>query len=87
MDALNEKCGKFARFYDYLIAACLLTLGVLYSILELTKDGKPTSDYILVIYYFFFGVFMIGVGLRYEKIIVNFGFLESIILKSVFYIL
>ena len=87
MDALNEKCGKVARFYDYIIAACLLTLGLLYSILVLTKGGKPTSDYILVIYYFFFGVFMIGVGLRYEKIIVNFGFLESIILKSVFYIL
>ena len=87
MDALNEKCGKVARFYDYIIAACLLTLGLLYSILVLTKGGKPTSDYILVIYYFFFGVFMIGVGLRYEKIILNFGFLESIILKSVFYIL
>ena len=87
MDALNEKCGKIARFYDFIIAACLFTLGVLYCILVLSKGGKPTSDYILVIYYYFFGLFMIGVGLRYEKIIVNFGFLESIALKSIFYIL
>ena len=87
MDALNEKCGKIARFYDFIIAACLLTLGVLYCIFVLTLPERPTSDYILVIYYYFFGLFMIGVGLRYEKIIVNFGFLESIALKSIFYIL
>lgn len=87
---MTHKCDTVARFFDFIIAGGFGTLAVLYIILRMpnsTHGDNTISDYVLVGYYIFFTLFMIGCSLRLEIIYKNCGFLDNVLLKSIFYIL
>lgn len=83
---MTHKCDGLARFFDFIFVGGFGTLAVLYLILRISKDHS-IADYCLVGYYIFFTLFMLGVVFRMDIIIKNFGFLDNVLLKSVFYVL
>jgi hypothetical protein len=85
---MTHKCDGIARVFDFVFVGGFATLAVLYIILRMIP-GKDTStaDFVLVGYYIFFSLFMLFAVLRNETLIRNCGFLDNVLLKSVFYIL
>lgn len=85
---MTHKCDAIARFFDFIFVGGFATLAVLYIILRIIS-GKDTSlaDYVLVGYYCFFTAFMLGVVFRMPVIFNNCGFLNNVLLKSLFYVL
>ena len=59
-------------------------------ILSINPDNKSKiglADYVLVGYWIFFSLFMLGVVLRLEVMLLNFGFIDHVLYKSLFYVL
>ena len=83
----THKCDGVARYFDAVFAIGFASLAVLYLIWILDKGGSTLTDYVLIGYYAFFSAFMFGCMFRLEVIFLNFGFLNNVLLKSVFYIL
>jgi hypothetical protein len=85
-----HKCDKVAQFFDFIFAGGFAALAVMYIILRMPNGGKgehSMSDIVLVGYYIFFALFMLGCSLRLEIIFLNCGFLNNVLLKSIFYAL
>ena len=91
MENAANKCGALARFFDFIFVAGFAVLAVFYCILWLpNKDDKHKlgiADYVLLGYWIFFALFMLGVVLRLEVMLLNFGFIDHVLYKSLFYIL
>ncbi len=85
---MAHKCDGLARVFDFVFVGGFATLAVLYILLRMIP-GKDTStgDFVLVGYYIFFALFMTAVVLRNETLMMNCGFLDHLLLKSVFYVL
>ena len=83
---MAHKFDSIARFFDFIFAGGLATLAVLYIILWIPHKGSSLDDWILIGYYIFFALFMVGAVIRYEKQMIYCGFLDSVLYKSVFYI-
>ncbi len=83
---MTHKCDGVARFFDFIFAGGLIILAIMYPINE---AGKTSSNavFLLVGYYAFFALFEIGCVLRLDVIIKNCGFVDNILLKSIFYLL
>ena len=85
---MAHKCDGVARFFDFIFVGGLGTLATLYIILNFCR-GKyvDLSDIVLVGYYIFFTFFMLGCVFRLNIIEKNCGFLNNVLLKSLFYLL
>jgi hypothetical protein len=64
---MAHKFDAFARFFDFIFAGGLAALAVLYMILWIPAKGSSLDDWVLIGYYIFFSLFMVGAVLRYEK--------------------
>lgn len=86
---MTHKCDGLARFFDFIFAGGFAALATLYIIFWLPSKNHSNdiADYVLVGYYIFFALFMLGVVLRNERIILNFGFIDNVLLKTCFYVL
>lgn len=83
-----HKCDNVARFFDFIFVGGLATLAVLYIILRIASGKNQTmADFVLVGYYIFFTFFMLGCVLRVDILVKNCGFIDNVLLKSIFYIL
>ena len=87
-----EKCEGVARFFDFIFAGGFGVLAVFWIILWMPCDSKGVChngipDFVLLGYYIFFCLFMLGCVMRLDIIFKNMGFLDNVLYKSIFYAL
>jgi len=83
---MPHKLDQVSRFFDFIFASGFTFLAVMFIVQMITHDTGINPEYIVLEgYYIFFALFMLAASLRVEILMVNCGFLKSILPKSIFY--